>query len=303
MDPNCSQVLQADVEVAEPGLFLKKVHELYHREFWRWFGILAPTSVLAGIVLLLADSKIRSMFAGMSFHDYAQHPDEIAIGFVLRYGAYYLSWFLGCFALAAIATVVNRSDGGDEEANWRQDSYQNAREHLGQVFLLGFITFLTFLVIMAGLEFVGFAAIRVVGRARFFRFNYAWSAASVVLAGSVVSWLGIAIPLIVKSNTAVLAGLKKSVTLSSGYEGALFLLVVESVAGGLLAWYVVLHGAPWVVPSSWRYEAWYGWFLNLAGVLASAAVDPPLFIGLSLLANREQLARSLPGAEEAAGVY
>lgn len=243
------------------------------------------------------------MFAGMSFREYLQHGGEIVLAAILRYGAYYLSWFLGCFALAAIATVVNRSDGGDEEANWRQDSYQNAREHLGQLFLLGFITFLTFLVIVAGLEFVGIAATRVVGRARFIRLNYAWSAASVILAGSIVSWLGIAIPLIVKSNTSVGAGLKKSVRLSSGYEGALFLLVVESVAGGLLAWYVVLHGAPWVVPPGWRYGGWYGWLLNLAGVLASAAVDPPLFIGLSLLANREQLPRSLPGAEQTADVY
>ena len=303
MDPNYSQVLQAEVEIAQPGLFLKKVHVSYRGQFWQWFGIMAPTSLLAGIVLMLADSKIRSMFAGMRFGDYARHPGQIALALVLRYGAYYLSWFLGCFALAAIAGVVNRLNEGDDEANWKHDSYQNAREHLRELLLLGMITFLAFLVILGGLETVGIAAARLMGWARFSRINYAWSMTSVVVGGSIVSWLGIAIPLSVKNDISVMAALKRSVKLSAGYERALFLLVVESVAGGLLAWYVVLHGAPWVIPSSWRYGAWYGWFLNLAGVLASAAVDPPLFIGLSLLANREQLARSLPGTEQAADVY
>ncbi len=122
------------------------------------------------------------------------------------------------------------------------------------------------------------------------------------MSGSIVSWLGIAIPLIVKSGMSVMAALKKSVKLSAGYEAALFLLVIESVAGGLIAWYVVLHAASWLVPSSLQYGPWYWWFLNLIGVLASAAVDPPLFIGLSLLADRERFLRSLPGSEQAANV-
>lgn len=178
MDQNYSQVLQAEVELAQPGLFLKKVHSLYHGEFWRWFAIMAPTSLLAAIVLLLVDNKIRSMFAGMRLGEYLHHVGEIALALILRYGSYFLSWFLGCFALAAIASVVNGSDGTAEEANWRHDSYQNAREHLGELFLTGMITFLTFLVILAGLEIVGIAAGRLVGPARFYRFNYPWGVAS-----------------------------------------------------------------------------------------------------------------------------
>ena len=114
---------------------------------------------------------------------------------------------------------------------------------------------------------------------------------------SVVSWLGPAIPLIVRGNTTAWAALKRSVELSSGYEGALFLLVVESVAGTFVAGYGTIYALHLLVPSTLRHAVWYGWAATLAAVLASAAVEPPLFIGLSLLADPEQLnASSLPSS-------
>jgi hypothetical protein len=96
-----------------------------------------------------------------------------------------------------------------------------------------------------------------------------------------------AIPLILAGGVGAWGALKKSVKLSNGYEGFLFLLVVESVVGSYFAWYAVHFGLPFLLPAQLRYTAWYGWVIYLAAVLASAAVQPPMFIGFSLLASDE----------------
>jgi hypothetical protein len=106
----------------------------------------------------------------------------------------------------------------------------------------------------------------------------------VVIAG-IVSWFGMAIPLILRGNIGAWAALKRSVKLSNGYEGALFLLVIQSVVGSYLAWYAALYGLAHVVPPYLRRADWYGWVVTFVAVLTAAAVEPPLFIGFSLLAE------------------
>jgi len=117
------------------------------------------------------------------------------------------------------------------------------------------------------------------------------------MVASIVSWLGATIPIILGGNTTVWAALKRSVDSSSGYEGALFLLVVESLVGSYLAWYATFHGLRMLVPDQLRDTSWYGWGVYLLAVLMTASVEPPLFIGFSLLADPEQLNPSLlPGS-------
>jgi hypothetical protein len=141
------------------------------------------------------------------------------------------------------------------------------------------------------------AATRVIGWSRFSRFNYGAALASYVLVASIISWCGMAIPLVLRGNTQVWASLKRSVELSNGYEGALFWLVVQSVAGSFVAWYATYYGLRLFFPAPLRYTIWYGWLVYLVAVLASAAVEPPIFIGFSLLADPEQLKVSaLPGS-------
>ena len=84
----------------------------------------------------------------------------------------------------------------------------------------------------------------------------------------------------------------KSIKLSDGYEGSLFLLVVHSLVGSYLAWYVSYHALRFMFPDYLRHTVWYGWFAYVVGVLAAAAVEPPIFIGFSLLADPEQLNES-----------
>jgi hypothetical protein len=44
-----------------------------------------------------------------------------------------------------------------------------------------------------------------------------------------------------------------------------------------------------LVPDQLRQTWWYGWGVYLLAVLATASVEPPLFIGFSLLADPDQL--------------
>jgi hypothetical protein len=79
----------------------------------------------------------------------------------------------------------------------------------------------------------------------------------------------------------------------------LFLLVVESMAGSYVAWYAVPLGLRFLFPPHLQYTTWYGWVVYFVAILASAAVQPPMFIGFSLLAASEpQNSSFLPGAQQ-----
>jgi hypothetical protein len=298
MDPNYASVQPVELSGApRPRLLLKDVYILYANQFRRWFAIAAPTSLLASVVLLLAGQRIHAIFRSIPRTEIPRHWGELAETGVLTYGSFFISWFLGCCALAAIATAVNGLDLNDNNDVWMRDSYQRAREHFGALLLTALFTFCAFLAGMGAVGFVEFAVMRVVGRAYFSRFNYGAVLVGYLVVASIVSWFGMAIPLILSGEIGVWAALKRSIKLSNGYEGFLFLLVVESVAGSYAAWYAVHYGLTFLFPPGLRQAAWYGWLVYFVSVLASAAVQPPMFIGFSLLAGNERtLTASAPTA-------
>jgi len=282
-----------------PGLLLKNVHTLYRARFRRWLSITAPTSLLAAAVLYLANQKIRSIVTTIPRGGFQVHSAEFAEVTGLRFGGFLVSWLFGCFALAAIATVVNGLDGEDADEPWKYDSHQRAREHFGAIALAALFTFCVFLAGVAVAEFVEVTAGRFFGWSRVPGFFYGAAVVGWVVVASIVSWLGTAIPLIVQGNTTSWSALKRSVELSSGYEGALLWLVVETLLGSYLAWYATYYVSRLLFPVHLRHTVWYGWVVYALAVLATAAAEPPLFIGFSLLADPEPLsAPSLPASEQ-----
>jgi hypothetical protein len=300
VESNCPPASQAEADARpRPRFLLRQVHLLYKSQFWTWFGIMTPTTLLADVVVLWADRQIKAMFRALPSYEVPHHWDKVTEASLLRLGSFFAAWFLGCFALATIASVVNKLEDESEGAAWISDRHQRAREHLGGVFMAALTTFCAFLAGLAVSEFVLAAAVRLVGWSRFSRFSFMVGLIAVVMVASLVSWLGTSIPLLLRADTKLLAALRRSVELSSGYEGALLMLVVESLAGTLVAGYATFYILHWLVPSHLRYAPWYGWSVNLAAMLASAAMEAPLFIGLSLLANPELLnAPSLPSSEQ-----
>jgi hypothetical protein len=116
---------------------------------------------------------------------------------------------------------------------------------------------------------------------------------------SIASWAGAAIPLVIKGKLGVWAALKRSIELSSGYEGAFFWLVTQTVVGTYGGWYLTHYLAGILLPHSILYTAWGYWSVVVLAVLASAAADPPIFIAFSLLADPENLkpSSSFPGTQ------
>lgn len=283
-----------------PRLLLKEVYSVYASQFRRWFAITAPTSVLASIILLIADRKIREIYSSFPITQISFHMLEVTEAGLLRYSSFFFSWFLGCFGLAAIATVANGLNEVEQNGVWISDSFQRAREHFGGLFLAAIVTFSMYLAGMAAIEFILFSLMRVVGWARFSRFNYGATLIGMLVVASMVRWFGMAIPLILAEDIGVWAALKKSVKISNGYEIFLSLLIAESLVGSYVAWYAAHFGLTFLFPIQFRYTPWYGWLEYFVAILASAAVQPPVFIGFSLLAGAEQANPSaLPCAQQA----
>jgi hypothetical protein len=286
MDPNYLIVRPVEFGGApRPRLLLKDVYKTYAAEFRRWFAITAPTSLLASAVLLMADRKIHQIFRSFPTTQISFHMLGVAEAGALRYGSFFISWFLGCFALAAIATVINGLNKVERDDVWISDSFQRARENFGPLLMTAILTFGMFLAGMAVAGFILFAVARAVGWARFSRFGYWASSVSVVFVGSVVGWFGMAIPLILAEGMGVWSALKRSIKTSDGYEIFIFLLICESIVGSYVAWYAVSYGLALLFPAQLRYTQWYGWVVYFVTILASAAVQPPMFIGFSLLAS------------------
>jgi hypothetical protein len=265
-----------------------------------WIAL--PPSLLAAVVLAKADVHIQAIFASIPRGEIPHAWGKLAEAGLVRYGSFFVSWLLGCMVLAAIATVVNGLDDSNEV--WIKDSYQRARERPGALLVVALFTFCLLLAGLAGVGLIGIAVVRVVGWAHFARFDFFTALVGYAVVAGIVSWFGMAIPLILTGERNVWHALKKSVKLSNGYEGFLFLLVVESMAGPYVTWYAVRYGFALLLPVQFQYTQWYGWLVYFALIVASAAVEPPMFIGFALLAatDRSDSALSLPCAEQTANV-
>jgi hypothetical protein len=265
------------------GPLFKKVQVLYHQQFREWFAITAPTSVIAAFVLYLAHQRMREIFLSIPRGTIPYHRLEMAEAGLYRFGSFFIAWLLGCIALGAIATVVCNLDR-DLKEDWLRDSHQRTREHFGAIFTVALLTFIAFLVAVGALSFVEFAMIKIF-RSGFYKFTYWFGVAGYVAAAGLVSWFGAAIPLVLREDMRAWASLRKSLEASDGYQGFLLLLVIETVVGSYVAWYATHYFLQYVVTDSIRFSAWYIWIALLVGALASAAVQPPMFIGFSLLAE------------------
>ena len=117
MEQNNSHELQVEAKpTPQPSLLLRSVHKIYHQQFRRWFGIMAPTSLLAAIILVLADQGVKAIMRAIPPQETFFHSRDIVVAVAIRIGGFLLSWLLGAFALAAIATAVNDLDAEHEGA-------------------------------------------------------------------------------------------------------------------------------------------------------------------------------------------
>lgn len=192
-------------------------------------------------------------------------------------------------ALGAVATLVSKIEEDERSESWFGDNYERARERFGPLFRIALITFALLLVGLAAVMFVEVALLRIRGRSFSGTQVFWFSIVSYLTVASVLAWFGMAIPLAVCDGTTAWQGLRRSLRLSNGFEVYLFLLVLESVVGSYVAWMAVSYAAmPLIARFPIDYN-WLAWIQLVLTVLASASVQPPLFIGLSLLARRDEV--------------
>ena len=98
VETNYSHVLQAEVgRIPQPGVLLRTVHAIYHAQFGRWFGIMAPTSLLAGLVLVLAAQQIKAINSAIPRGEVLLHKGDILVMGAVRYGQLFLVLVPGLF--------------------------------------------------------------------------------------------------------------------------------------------------------------------------------------------------------------
>jgi hypothetical protein len=160
VEPNYSLAprVEAGVEPC-PGLLLKSVVSLYRNQFRTWFAITAPTSLLAAAVLFISDQQVKAISRNIRPFEFQFHWGAFAGAIGFRFGGFFVSWLLGCFALGAIATTVSGLDRDDDDAVWKHDSHRRVRENLGALVLVGLFTFCAFVVGMALAELVEIATV------------------------------------------------------------------------------------------------------------------------------------------------
>ena len=281
MEPNDLLLPQAENSAGTHAL-LTRTWRIYRDGYRHWFAICAPTSVLASLVVIVCDWKIREFLQDMRPWDARWQLWLGLIGF--RLSEFFLPWLLGCFAFGAIATGVSNLDHEQQDL-WLRDSHQRSRERFGAIFLIALFTFGLLLAGVAGLFLVSSAAGRIFGLRRLIHWEYAITYIGGLVIVTIVSWFGMAIPLVLRGETTVRSAITKSFAAHEGYEGYLFLLLLESLGGSYVGWYAVHWILSIATPNTVRSSSWYGWLVVLVVALASAAVSPPFLIGLSVLAN------------------
>jgi hypothetical protein len=284
VDLNYSHLSAAEQQPSARAL-LQTVHHLYGKHFGRWFAITAPASVLASIVFLLCNDKATAILNSLPRGvEMLNHPWEMAESALLRLCGFFYSWLMACFVLGAIATVFKNVQSEYPEQAWIGDSYEAARENLRSLFTVAALTFAAAWAGTIAASLVGAAAGILGGPKHYLATAYIAGGAGYVLLLGALSWFGMAIPLVLWDGLAGGAALKRSVRLSDGHEAYLLLLTLESVAASYLTFLAVRYMAATLLtwyPLNWE---WTSWLVTSIAILASAAVEPPMFIGFSLLA-------------------
>ncbi len=197
-----------------------------------------------------------------------------------RVGGFFVAWFLSCFALAAVATVVGRLNR-EEEGAWDGEVYERARARVWRLLSGAALTFLSLvmgLAVTMSIELALFFALR---KGSLFRFNYFVTLIVVVLVTSAMSWQGLMFPMLVWDDVGPWRAMRRSYALAAGYRAHLASLVSESLLASYLAGLAVYYVFGFVAQR--LAIDWAGWLIFVAAILAAAAAEAPMFIGFSTL--------------------
>ena len=265
---------------------LHQVYILYREHHRKFAAITIPAALFAAFAISVCHTEGAYLASrapkGLEilYHrwQYAQILGVGAMGF-------FLPWFFGCFAFAATATVVRNLLSQEDGQVDIGDGYARARECILPILLFSALTFLIVaLGFTAGTWLGGNVMVRISNH-HVSRFAY-WMVALAgwLLAIAFVTRYALALPSIVHKKVGALQAMRSTVALTEGYDGYLFLLAMESFVGTIVASYAAAFFVMLLLQRAPLIESpWSEWIIIVAAVLASALVEPPMFIGFSLL--------------------
>jgi hypothetical protein len=266
------------------GAFLAEVVQTYHHNFWLFFKISAPATIISTLAYLAARAEVREIFRplprGPAFLVYRFDILKIVL---CTYSSYVVSWIAFCFSFAAICTAVqNISAGSDIKA---RHCFADVSHRVGPFLRLCLLLFFLMLALQGGAVLLSMGVFRFLHRLELQTDHLLISLISYICAGLgflVLARFALAVPALVLHRYPVGKAMFRSDELTQRKWLILAALLAKSLIGSYVAamcpfWLVANIDFPIVLPD------WFPWLLTAASVVCVTAVEPAMFVGFALL--------------------
>jgi hypothetical protein len=269
---------------------LDRAFSLYRRHLWLFVGIMAVPSAIGLIVGVLVEIINRTTLGG--FDQAAASPEQAIIfgatlvgGMILAMAVYFVVYTV---ALGAITLAVSEIYQG--RMTTIRDVYAHMTPRLGRLVLLMLVMGLR-----AGLVFIGLTALAAVVSGLLAAATSPVVIPLVVLLAMLVGgaaaffmflrW-GVAVPALVLEERGASEAIRRSVELTRGRLGRVFLLVVCATIIAYAA--LMLFQGPFLAASIFAgpdtpAAFWFAILGTVAGTVGAAFTGPIMIVGLALL--------------------
>lgn len=283
----------ADLRPMSLGELLDRIFSLYRRHLWVFVGIMAIPSLMALAMALFVPSLQQPFPAGA---EQAPDPAQVA-GFVGTFVAGILImsvvyWMVYAIALGATSFAVSEIHLGGTATV--RGAYQRMRGKIWRLIDVTFSVMLRafglFMLIMLGTvalaTSVGALVGSVLGTLAASLLMVVGMVGGMVLTVWIVLGYGVAIPAAVLENIRAREALKRSMFLTRGHRGKVFLIVLLTAVVTYAAMFL-FQGPFWAVSFLTAAKGHPSLLLTyltaISGTVAGAFVGPLMMIGLALL--------------------
>lgn len=267
----------------ETSRFVADVYRVYGQNFWDFYKLTVPPSVLALLVYTMRPALLNMITSGAPRgREILMHPGVIVGIWLANFGSFFLAWFFEAFSFGAVTDVVGALHTGTGIPEG--DGYVTARERIWKIFKISLATYIPFV--------TGFFLLMLLFMSVVLRFNspllgnfwFGMVLATVEMFMVAAALIGFvfAVPLVMATDASTGKALRQSWRLTDGHEGKLILFVAESFLGALIVMYA-MNWIGYLVFSRVSLGGWETWVLAITTALVGATAQAPMLIAFALL--------------------
>jgi hypothetical protein len=271
------------------GEFIAEVASAYHLHWWLFVRLITPAVVIAYLATLIVNGEIRQIEPHTYWRELSAArliQAELTLC-LLRLGQYLISWLAFCLVFAAVCSVVPQSQLGGSPSIW--DCFGVVRNRIGPFLQLSLLLFVLFLGMqtVAGGVLVGTSALTYTHHFRMTRLeNLLLPYALSYLAILIFSRFGLAVPAFLREGCGVGKAMFRSDELTAGQWLPLAALLAKTAIAGYVAGMMPFWLAGWFFTGV-RVPWWFDNALVVLSIAGVSAVEPMLFVGLTLLYEKQ----------------